>query len=86
MSGPTSDDLPSIGFLARYLADAAKQRLPARSVVTVLQSYVDRGLPVERISQAVEAARDRIVKGLHPLLEEYAQGVGGATAGRSPTP
>ena len=72
MPGTSSDDLPSVGFIARYLADAAKQRLPARSVTTVLQSYVDRGLSADTISQAVERARDGLAKPLHPLLEEYA--------------
>jgi hypothetical protein len=72
MPGTANDDLPSVGFLARYLADAAKQRLPARGVSTVLQSYVDRGLPADRIPQAVERARDNLAKSLHPLLEEYA--------------
>lgn len=72
MSGTTNDDLPSVGFIARYLADAAKQRLPARGVTTVLQSYVDRGLPADRIPQAIERAREGLAKSLHPLLEEYA--------------
>ena len=72
MSGTANDDLPSVGFIARYLADAAKQRLPARGVTTVLQSYVDRGLPEDRIPQAIERAREGLAKSLHPLLEDYA--------------
>jgi len=72
MPGTSGDDLPSVGFIARYLADAAKQRLPARSVTTVLQLYVDRGLPADRIPLAVERARGGLAKSLHPLLEEYA--------------
>jgi hypothetical protein len=94
MPGTTNDDLPSIGFLARYLADAAKQRLPARGVATVLQTYLDRGLPADWIPQAAARARDGLAKSLHPLLEEYAamacagDGAGagdeaGATAERS---
>jgi hypothetical protein len=83
MSSTPGDEMPSIGFLARYLADAAKQRLPARSVATVLQSYVDRGLPAGRIAQAVERARDGLAAALHPLLEEYASQLEGATKGTS---
>jgi hypothetical protein len=83
MPGTTNDDMPSVGFLARYLADAAKQRLPARGVATVLRTYVDRGLPSDRIPQAVERARDGLAKTLHPLLEEYAAS---ASPGGGPTP
>lgn len=72
MPGTTNDDLPSVGFIARYLADAAKQRLPARGVATVLQSYVDRGLPADRIPRAVEVARDGVPPALYPLLDAYA--------------
>jgi hypothetical protein len=72
MPGTTNDDLPSVGFIARYLADAAKQRLPARGVATVLQSYVDRGLPADRIPKAVERAREGVPPALHPLLQGYA--------------
>jgi len=75
MPGSTADDLPSVGFLARYLADCAKQRLPARGVATVLQSYVERGLPAERITQAVELARPDLVPSLHALLDDYAKHV-----------
>jgi len=72
MPGMSADDLPSVGFLARYLTDAAKQRLPARSVAPVLQSYVERGLPAERLPQAIDRAREGLPSSLHPLLEEYA--------------
>jgi len=75
MPGSTTDEMPSVGFLARYLADAAKQRLPARGVATVLQSYIDRGLPADRIPEAVSLARDGLVESLHPLLDEYAKHV-----------
>lgn len=75
MPGTIADDLPSVGFLARYLTDAVKQRLPARGVATVLQSYVDRGLPPDRIAQAIELARPAVVASLHPLLDEYAKHV-----------
>lgn len=75
MPGTTNDELPSVGFIARYLADAAKQRLPARGVATVLQSYLDRGLPSDRIPSAVESARAVVPAALHPLLDEYAKHV-----------
>jgi hypothetical protein len=78
MPGTSADDLPSIGFLARYLADAAKQRMPARSVVNVLQTYVDRGLPADLLAQAFELARGGLAEGLRSLLTEYADGVGEA--------
>ena len=77
MPGTTADDLPSVGFIARYLADAAKQRLPARSVAPVLQSYLDRGLPPEWVPQAVDRAREGLPKSLHPLLDEYADRLAG---------
>ena len=73
MPGTTSDDLPSAEFIARYLADAAKQRLPARGVATVLQTYVDRGLPADRVAAAVEMARGAVTRDLHSLLEQYAE-------------
>ncbi|MDQ1747796.1 MAG: hypothetical protein QOD07_2059 [Frankiaceae bacterium] len=80
MPGTTGDELPSVGFIARYLADAAKQHLPARGVVTVLQSYLDRGLPCELVRQAVELARNEVGRDVHSLLEEYgAQVHGGPT-------
>jgi hypothetical protein len=80
MPGTTGDELPSVGFIARYLADAAKQRLPARGVATVLQSYLDRGLPCEQIGQAVEMARCEVGRDVHPLLEEYGAEIhGGST-------
>lgn len=78
MPEPSADDLPSVGFLARYLADAAKQRMPARGVVNVLRRYVDRGLPAEEIARAFERARGGLVDGLHPLLAEYAVGLSDA--------
>jgi len=77
MPGTTADEMPSVEFLARYLADAAKQRLPARGVATVLQTYVDRGLPTDRIPQAVSLARGTVMASLHPLLDEYAKHVDG---------
>lgn len=77
MPGTTNDDLPSVGFIARYLADAAKQRLPARGVATVLQSYLDRGLPPDRIPQAVDRARAGVPAALHPLLQDYADRLAG---------
>jgi hypothetical protein len=86
MPGTTNDDLPSVGFLARYLADAAKQRLPARGVAIVLESYVERGLPVERIPAAVDLARGSIAESLHPLLAEYAEQLASAKFGRFPNP
>lgn len=75
MPGTTADELPSVGFLARYLTDAVKQRLPARGVATVLQSYVDRGLPASQIAAAVEQARSCVAASLHPLLDDYAKHV-----------
>lgn len=78
MPGMAADEMPSVEFLARYLADAAKQQLPARGVATVLQSYVDRGLPADRIAQAVSLAREAVAEPLRPLLDEYAKHVDGA--------
>jgi hypothetical protein len=78
MPGTTADEMPSVEFLARFLADAAKQRLPARGVVTVLQTYVDRGMPTDRIPQAVSLARDTVAESLHALLDEYAKHADGA--------
>ena len=75
MPGTTNDDLPSVGFIARYLADAAKQRLPARGVATVLQTYLDKGLPVDCVAQAVELARSEVGRDFHPLLEQYGEQV-----------
>ena len=77
MPGTPADALPSVGFIARYLADAAKQRLPARSVAPVLLSYIERGMPADRIPAAVERARAGLPPALHPLLDEYAGQLGG---------
>ena len=81
MPGTTSDDLPSVGFIARYLADAAKQQLPARGVATVLQAYVDRGVPYEWVPRAVALARDEVPREFHPFLAQYAEHLAGPTPG-----
>ncbi|MDQ1685173.1 MAG: hypothetical protein QOC82_1910 [Frankiaceae bacterium] len=86
MPGTTNDELPSAGFIARYLADAAKQELPARGVAIVLQSYVQRGLPTDRIRAAIALARDGVAESSYPLLEQYAEHLSSLTTGRSPSP
>ena len=61
----------SVGAVAAFLLDATRGEVSARTVVLVLQHWVDEGLSRAEIAQAVESADGACPPRHRPLLDGY---------------